>query len=120
MTDEDLPTIKQVQDAWRRAIEDWNEVESMDELVTWAVKYVPDPELRKRAKRYARFPALCRNRLLLESRLLDPLFEAFRAPYDDNFAANMGIAIAPNSQAFSFKKTLDGLMKSVQAKKDSA
>ncbi len=105
------PTVEQVQEAWGRAIADFNEIKSMDELVAWAVKYVPNPELRRRAKRYARFPALCRNRILLERRLLDPLFEAFRGPYDDNFQGNMGIAIAPNSQAFSFSKIVNRLMK---------
>ncbi len=111
MSEEKGPTIQNVQAAWTRAIQDFNRVQDMDELVSWAVKYVPDSELRKRARRYARFPALSRNRILLERRLLDPLFEAFRAPYDDHFEANMGIAIAPDSQAFSFRKIVDRLLK---------
>ncbi len=111
MSEDKGPTIQDAQTAWTRAIQDFNRVQDMDDLVAWAVKYVPNPELRKRAKRYAFFPGLCRNRILLERRLLDPLFEAFRASYDDHFEANMGIAIAPDSQAFSFRKIVDRLLK---------
>ncbi len=111
MSEERGPTVQDVQAAWTRAIQDFNRVQDMDELVAWAMKYVPNPELRKRAKLYARFPVLSRNRILLEGRLLDPLFEAFRAPYDSHFEANLGIAIAPNSQAFSFTTIVDRLLK---------
>ncbi len=111
MSEDKGTTIQDVQSAWTRAIQDFNRVQDMDDLVVWAAKYVPDTELRKRARRYARYPALCRNRILLERRLVDPLFEAFRAPYDDHFEANMGIAIAPDSQAFSFRTIVDRLLK---------
>ncbi len=110
MNEDKGSTVQNVQAAWTRAIADFNEIGSMDELVAWAVKYVPDPALRKRAKRYAFFPGLRGNRLLLERRLLDPLFEAFRAPYDSHLEANLGIAMAPNSQAFSFTKIVDRLL----------
>ncbi len=110
MSEDKGSTVQDVQAAWTQAIQDFNQIEDMEGLVAWAVKYVPDPALRKRAKRYAFFPGLGGNRFLLERRLLDPLFEAFRAPYDSHLEANLGIAIAPNSQAFSFTKIVDRLL----------
>lgn len=98
---------KQVQDAWSRAIEDFNKVEDLDGLVGWVVKYVPDAGLRRRVVRYARYKI--RTPLLLD-RLVEQVFEAFRAPYDDHFEGNMGIAQAPDSQAFSFKKIAERLV----------
>lgn len=101
------PTVRSVQDAWTRAIEDFNKVANMDGFVGWMVKYVPDAGLRRRVVRYARHGI--RNQILLD-RLVEQAFEAFRAPYDEHFGGNMGIAMAPDSQAFSFRTIVDRLV----------
>ncbi len=106
---ESYDAVKKVQDAWSQGIKDFNEIENMEDFVKWAGKNVPDRELRRRARRYERIRALRRNRVLLRS-LVDATFDSFRDELGSDHESNLGIMMAPNSQAFSFTKIVDRLL----------
>ncbi len=101
--------VKHVQDAWSQAIKDFNEIEDMEGFVKWAGKNSPDRKLRKKARRYERNRALRQNRVLLRS-LVDATFDSFRDELGSDHESNLGIMMAPNSQAFSFTKIVDCLL----------
>ncbi len=101
--------VKKVQDAWSQGIKDFNEIEDMEGFVKWSGKNSPDRSLRKRARRYERIRALRQNRVLVRS-LVDAMFDSFRDELGSDHESNLGIMMAPNSQAFSFTKIVNELM----------
>ena len=101
--------VKKIQDAWSQAIKDFNEIEDMEGFVKWAGKNSPDKGLRKRARRYKRNRALRKSEVLLTN-LVDEVFDSFRDELGSDHESNLGIMMAPNSQAFSFTRIVDRLL----------
>lgn len=92
-------TPERVQEAWDRAIEDFAEIDGWDGFVGWCGKYAP--RLFRRADRYQRMGL--RDAYLVD-RLVKAAFWEYRQQYLESFDANLGIAMAPNSQAFEFSE----------------
>ncbi len=96
MTEYEKGIVEMVQAAWDNAIEGFSGIDSWEKFASWCGQFAPS-----HVKRVDRYAELGIREFLLVKRRVREAFSVFRAGYT-SFEANLGIAIAPNSQSFSF------------------
>ena len=103
MSEEGKTTVDRVQEAWDNAIQDFSQIDSWEKFSSWCGKYAPS--LVDRVELYG--DRGIRNPFLVKRRVREA-FKIFRSEYD-SFEANLGIALAANSQSFSFATVAERL-----------
>ncbi len=96
-------TTDRVREGWDNAIEEFSGIDTWERFSSWCGQFAPS--LVKRVDRYADHGI--RDPYLVKQRVREA-FRLFRGGYD-SFEANLGIAIAPNSQSFSFETVAEKL-----------
>ncbi len=107
MTEPESYKTKDVQQLWTNAIGAFNSMESLDDLVGWVGQYAPDSEFQDDVQWYAR-EGIWDSFLITDT--VYEAFNVFRRTYNPHLRANIGIAMAPDSQAFSFEDIIKRLI----------
>ncbi len=103
MTEYERSIVEIVQAAWDNAIEGFSAIDTWEKFASWCGQFAPSY-----VKRVDRYAELGIRDLFLVKRRVREAFMVFREGYT-SFEANLGIAIAPNSQSFSFDDVTEAL-----------